>query len=419
MNDHLKLCKMLKMLTQWNLSAGLESRDQADRSIARAGMLKHDKIDDSCSGKMIERLHAIMAQAFVGTVKLYAIVAFCLVQLTQYSTYGDDVRGDESKGCDVRKFLQDAPPLKKIVFGISGDRFSANGKALDGYVYFEAAYQQNTFYVRHLTNAPGQPKAFLMPGKTAGCTADGTLWNIDWNVPGGIITSARLDDPSYKTSSAWHSSELLRGQLTEIRSLGMHLLRLGTLRWLDERRFEAEADLPEGIPLVAGAKPLITGEIASTDEKGRPTRIEWACPALAAVSKMWIEFQYKKAVGNTDLPNLILASIQPTGVFAHASGPITHSFILEHVEVGTDISLAGGYAPGQFISSSTNAPKPYLLVESNTVTYQYDGGHWREIKPGSGRGPSQSRSKTIVSYFFVTAAILGGVFLFLFKKKIN
>ena len=308
-----------------------------------------------------------------------------VVLVSQYAAGGDRVPSTAAKSMaaqryTIRRFLEEAPPLRKIVFAVPGDQFNINGKLGSNFIYYEGACQSSTFYVRQLTNAPGQPEGLHTAGQLVGRSSQGLLWVIDWPVAEGVISAAMQDDPQQVNTHAGHHVETALTRLNSARSLWINLLVPGSLQWLDETRFEAKAKIPPDIRGTNGADGTITGRIVERDNTGRPTKMELSCTGLPKVSKMWQEYSYTEPVGETELPNMIVSCFRSASSFLGGVTVRSTNF-LKYVAIGIAPLDAEGYVPGLFLPAAghSNAPQPYVLFTTNTVTYQADGGAWRRV----------------------------------------
>ena len=198
---------------------------------------------------------------------------------------------------DVRRFLEEAPPLRKVVYGndattyhhadyisdkndtnkmIKVKKTAEDLKPKTGYVHYEGAWQPGTFYNRVLHDMPG---AEYDPGGTERTVVGSNLEGNDWilNYPdyfpqGRIIFT---DGTNGVGSYSRQQSEMGRSSLDCVRSLWINCMVPGTLNWIDENHFRARAQSVAAAGATSNTVVYVTGEITARDTEGRPTRLEY------------------------------------------------------------------------------------------------------------------------------------------------
>ncbi len=293
---------------------------------------------------------------------------------------------------DVRRFLEEAPPLRKVVYGndattyhhadyisdkndtnkmIKVKKTAEDLKPKTGYVHYEGAWQPGTFYNRVLHDMPG---AEYDPGGTERTVVGSNLEGNDWilNYPdyfpqGRIIFT---DGTNGVGSYSRQQSEMGRSSLDCVRSLWINCMVPGTLNWIDENHFRARAQSVAAAGATSNTVVYVKGEITARDTEGRPTRLEYRWPTFQG--RLWKEFIYSKPVSGTKLPNVVVGGAR----FLLPEGEEHISYttnILLGVDIGVEDRYPQGYNPGMFmISKGTNSLPPHILYESNRVSFIVD-----------------------------------------------
>lgn len=272
----------------------------------------------------------------------------------------------DSQDYDVKRFLEEAPPLRKIIYGVDGNYFIHNGKQLGGIIYYEGAIQGDTFYKRPVQDIKDFPEAVQAPdGFVIGKTSEGRYWTLSYdNYAEGSIRTSSDADPS--DSATKHFSKQAIASLNGARSLWIAFMEPGTFRWTDDNRFEARVEGPPELLGTNDIQKVLTGEVTEKDSEGRISRIEYRWPAMPETRKNWLRFLYLSPVGETKLPSKIIS-----GNSATTSDGISITTnkvnVLCHVDIGLDSGMGTqGYDPGMFLKiEGTNTPQPKLLVETN------------------------------------------------------
>jgi hypothetical protein len=289
---------------------------------------------------------------------------------------------------DVRRFLEEAPPLRKIVYGNDANTYhrpdyisdkndtnkmikvkktAEDLKPKTGFVYYEAALQPTTFYNLLLAEMPGSQYSGKNRKFATGCSAENLYWILDYhNVPPDFIPVIELTEKentnlTYASQQAQMYSEMINCA----RSLWINGLVPGSLRWVDEDHFEAKADGPVEDNGTDESKKVILGEITEKDSLGRPVKINFTIPALKLNVKFQHTFLYSSPVGKTKLPNIIICKSDVT--FKENVSTEIYTNTLVDIDIGISDLGPEGYVPGMFLESgktNTAALKPMVVFTS-------------------------------------------------------
>lgn len=283
----------------------------------------------------------------------------------------------DSQDYDVTRFLEEAPHLRRVVYGIDASTFLKAGESAEDaalkkgqFVHYEGAWQPDTFYNRILDDMPGREFSNESKGAVAGFSLGGLYWDIDYSIPKGAVSTARKTDTEVLKSHAGHRANMGEERLKGVRTLWVNGLVPGSLRWIDEDHFQAVAEGPQ--VGTSESDKVLTGRITERDADGRPTKMEYGWPALKGEGEIWKQFIYSKPVGKTELPNIIVNEMKyilPSGA--------SHTFYITNILVDMDIGKAplegAGYSPGMFLlADGTNTPDPIVLHQSNQKTFIVD-----------------------------------------------
>lgn len=279
----------------------------------------------------------------------------------------------DSQDYDVKRFLEEAPPLRKVFYGIDASTFLKVGESEEDaalkkgqFVHYEGAWQPDTFYNRILDDMPGREFSNESKGAVAGSSLGGLYWDIEYFNPEGAVSTAKKTDSEVLKSHAGQRANTGETRLRGVRTLWINCLVPGTLRWIDEDHFQGEAEGPEiG---TSESDKVLSGRITTRDAEGRPTKIEYGWPALKGKGEIWKQFIYSEPVGNTKLPNIVVNGIKILALENPVS--ISTTNVLLDIEIGTEDAGPKGYVPGMFLTAiGTNQPDPVILFESNNVVY--------------------------------------------------
>ncbi|MGI6345877.1 MAG: hypothetical protein ACOX2U_01915 [Limisphaerales bacterium] len=279
---------------------------------------------------------------------------------------------------DVRRFLEEAPPLRKIVYGLDASFYLRKGESEEdieakkgAFVHYEGAWQPGTFYNRVLHDMPGAEYDLGGAERTVvGSNLEGNDWILNYPdyLPQGRICFT--DGTNGVGSYSGQQSEMGRSRLDRVRSLWINCMVPGTLSWIDENHFRARAQSVAAAGAPSNTVVYVTGEITARDTEGRPTRLEYGWPTLQ--SQLWNEFIYSKPVGGTKLPNVVVGGSKRTLPDGEEYISYTTNMLLS-VDIGVEDRYPQGYNPGMFIiSKGTNSLPPHILYESNRVNFIVD-----------------------------------------------
>ena len=324
----------------------------------------------------------------------------------------------DSQDYDVKRFLEEAPPLRKIIYGLDIQYYRDVNEpdnirqARKGFVCYEGAFQPETFYLRTIGARPEQKTPGIDIGSTAGASSDGINWTVDMQRPEGLVyTSNRKDE----TSAESHSGGLANrsyDELNRARSLWINGLVPGSVRWIDKNRFEGKASGSERVYGTNKSERIILGEIAEYDELGRPTKIKYRWPAMREGIEVWNDFLYTEPVSKTKLPNIIVKA--NARVFSDGKKDIKfYTNILLNVDIGTTNIGDNGYVPKMFLEMDKS--NPYVVYESNHVIYKVE-------RDGLTRFPDEESGWIIVlksKWFGIPLIVCLILFPFLWKIRIK
>lgn len=330
----------------------------------------------------------------------------------------------DSQDYDVKRFLEEAPPLRKIIYGVDGNYFIHNGKQLGGIIYYEGAIQGDTFYQHAIEKTEKLPGAVKIPNQknfVSGRASEGVSWTIDYgSFSEGLISTS--GETNAASSGIIKTADMSYRGLNAARSLWISFVVPGTFRWIDENHFESKIEGPSELVGTNDTYKVLTGKIVEKDTEGRPTRIEYRWPVMLETEKYWKEFIYSSPVGKTKLPSMVIGGKLKTDSET-ASAPTIQTNILWDIVIGNDTDLnTRGYLPSMFLlTQGTNKPNPLVVYETNKTHFIV--GKDGKLKPmGLPEGTGISRSSKCWSAAFV-ALILLIPFFWKFKtiisKKIN
>lgn len=228
----------------------------------------------------------------------------------------------------------------------------------------EAAWQPNGWYLRHLydtwyftgfsptagwiqTNAP-EPGLEPVNGVN-----EVYCWQIS---PGhhAVTLKPRLGQPGYAPDIR---CIVFENVIRRFLRLGLDLMGVGPLRWINNETFEVEPFLLLAIPNPGGQ-----GRIVQWDEHDRPTELEYTIKdAPAEYARVQVRYRYRDA--EAALPWEILVW-QRTA----EDGEIVHTNYLDRIELGLDPQAAQGYFPEQF--RAPHVPLARLILYSNDIRYE-------------------------------------------------
>lgn len=349
--------------------------------------------------------------------------AFPILALSFFLSRGCNESLADASKMGVREFLASPPAFTRMVFARDAASMLVNGKPASGHLYYEAAWQEETFFVRHITNAPLQPRNAVSWGQIVGKTASELAWEVNWMLPQGVVMSApakEMDSQSVSMGAKHAYDGLLL--LNKFRGLGMWLLQPGSLSWLDDTRFEATATIPSTVKPEDPRTGKLTGRIVAVDDQKRPLRIDFSTSLNLGIKnmKMAVEFDYNKPVGETDLPSrfVLIREFDVPGIFgAHQAERETN--LIEHVELGRFIGDQEGYTPGMFLPISTNSARPLVSFATNGFNFQVTD---RGLIP-TGNAPQRtfkgSSARVVPVWLAIGAVAIGCFGLALRKSKLN
>ncbi len=323
----------------------------------------------------------------------------------------------DSQDYDVKRFLEEAPPLRKVFYGIDASTFLKVGESEEDaalkkgqFVHYEGAWQPDTFYNRILDDMPGREFSNESKGAVAGSSLGGLYWDIEYFNPEGAVSTAKKTDSEVLKSHAGQRANTGETRLRGVRTLWINCLVPGTLRWIDEDHFQGEAEGPEiG---TSESDKVLSGRITARDAEGRPTKIEYGWPALKGKGEIWKQFIYSKPVGKTQLPNIIVSEMKyilPAG----ASQTFYITNMLVELDIGKATLEGAGYSPSMFLlADGTNTPSPIVLHQAKGETFLVDDSGLTPL-------PEENRPWESTSYKWLGLALVCAILLtpFLWKFK--
>ncbi|NCC61540.1 MAG: hypothetical protein EOM12_11495 [Verrucomicrobiae bacterium] len=283
---------------------------------------------------------------------------------------------EDSQDYDVKRFLEEAPQLRKVVYGIDASTFLKVGESEEDaalkkgqFVHYEGAWQPDTFYNRILDDMPGREFSNQPKGAVAGSSSDGLFWSLGYNLKEGVISSASEEDSTALKSHSGARAHTAFQKLNGVRSLWINYLIPGSLYWVDKDHFEGKIEGPEEEVGNNEEDKILSGRITARDAEGRPTKIEYGWPAMKRKAEFWKEFIYSESVGNTKLPNIVVNGLKILALENPVS--ISTTNVLLDIEIGTEEAGPKGYVPDMFLATiGTNPTNPVILFESNNVVYR-------------------------------------------------
>lgn len=274
---------------------------------------------------------------------------FCLCAICVLAVFR--AKGEVTEGQKFRDFLSDPPPIKMIVFGVSGEnyRMIKDGKDLGhpkGTVMYEAGLQGESFYLKMLTNAP-----FAHPGVVNG-TVYGRSRDKFWKLmPNNVDIYFADTDPSANTNgpnAMLGEVQHYRDLLTRALQLGIEHLVPGTLQWLDQTVFTADS-----------AYGNLNGRI-TTEDDGLPMSIQFTYEKLPGVARQ-VVYRYS---GAKFPPHEIVGTIVAEGKTIRLA-----TSTIEELIVGSEAPDFRGYLPTDFRSTDKDLPIN-LLYYTNNINHQ-------------------------------------------------
>jgi hypothetical protein len=144
---------------------------------------------------------------------------------------------EDSQNYDVKRFLEEAPPLRKVVYGIDASTFLKAGESEEDaalkkglFVHYEGAWQPDTFYNRILDDMPGREFSNESKGAVAGSSSDGLHWDVDYSIPKGAVSTAKKTEPEVLKTHAGQRANTGEIRLRGVRTLWINSLVPGSLR---------------------------------------------------------------------------------------------------------------------------------------------------------------------------------------------
>ncbi|MCK9315017.1 MAG: hypothetical protein M0Q48_02590 [Verrucomicrobia bacterium] len=319
---------------------------------------------------------------------------------------------EDSQNYDVKRFLEEAPPLRKVVYGIDASTFLKVGESEEDaalkkgqFVHYEGAWQPDTFYNRIMDDMPGREFSNESKGAVAGFSLGGLYWDIDYSIPEGAVSTAKKTEPEVLKTHAGQRANTGEIRLRGVRTLWINSLLPGSLRWIDEDHFQGVAEGPEiG---TSESDKVLTGRITDRDTDGRPTKMEYGWPALKGKGEIWKHFIYSKPVGKTRLPNIIVNEMK----YLLSSGE-SHTFYITNMLADIDIGKAtlegAGYTPSMFLlAEGTNTPDPIVLHQANQETFVVDDSSLTPL-------PEENKPWEFSSYSWMEIAAVCAILIILF-----
>lgn len=322
----------------------------------------------------------------------------------------------DSQDYDVKRFLEEAPPLRKIIYGLDARNYidvnepDIIRQARKGFVCYEGAFQPETFYLRTIGARPEQKIPGIVIGSSVGASSDGINWTTDMRRPEGLVFTSNRKDETSAESHSGGLANLSYGDLNRTRSLWINGLVPGSVRWIDENRFEGKASGSERVYGTNESERVIFGEIAEYDELGRPTKIKYRWPAMREGVEVWNDFLYTEPVGKTKLPNIIVNSSTRMLTDGEKDRRFSTNILLD-VDIGTTNVGDNGYIPKMFLEMDKSTP--YVVYESNHVIYKVE-------KDGLTRFPDEESGWIVVlksKWFGIPLIVCLILFPFLWKIR--
>ncbi len=267
--------------------------------------------------------------------------------------------------------------------------FRLNGRNISFPVEFEAAVQDDTFYVKELTDL-WNPTS---PPSAARIEISGASQTDFWAMQG---LNVALADKNLAVSGRNTAPEIQaqgkRRFLEDILNLGIEGLQRETLEWTGEHDFRA-----------LGRRPGATmqGYLVPGDA-GRPQGLVYVYKeAQSAGITCRVHYAYVRTNLPPWMPSRIIRQIE----FGSGNIQQVTNEILE-CGLGTEDLPAGGYTPGRFVTNAawTNLA---VMVFSNNVGWLHQGGKLtRTVLPSEAWRVHPSKHKWVRLGFFGLVAVV-------------
>ena len=273
-----------------------------------------------------------------------------------------DLRQDKSL---FKQFLKDPYPVRSVRFMKPGKDVLVDGKPLSGYIAFEGAIQDGTFYLRHDADAPGQPEEYVSKGNVSGLSTKGIYWTLKDGAASGEggsvnVTPDAVEDHDAMTEGKFNAKNGLMSLRTACR-YGLFLLVPESLAW-DGERFKARYFTPKW-PHQTNTIP-VTGEVLGyTNNVPTAIRMESSSPSWE-VDATVLHYKYDFSITNRFYP----VRIRSEAVIGNGRRIPGFSVDIPKIEFGKADLSNGGYQPKDFLPSNTTTP-PDLYISSNDAVY--------------------------------------------------
>jgi hypothetical protein len=298
-----------------------------------------------------------------------------------------------------KSFLASPLRVRYIRYLEDPSYFRVNGKPISYPVEFEAAIQEDTFYVKQLTNLwnPTSP-----PGP-AQVEIVGASQTDFWRLEGLDLNLADKNPEVSGTNAAprIHAEARRRG-LESFLSLGIEGMDRDTLEWTGEWEFRANGWQNHS---------TILGRLVPPDD-GRVKELVYVYQAPQVATTIRVRYAYLR----TNLPPWMPSHIVREIPLKKGSVEYTTNQILE-CNLGVEDLPAAGYTPGRFLPPGTAWTNLTVMVFTNNVGWVHTGGQiYRTVRPSEAWRIHPSKHKWVRLGFFVIVAT-AALFCFWFYAR--
>lgn len=164
--------------------------------------------------------------------------------------------------------------------------------------------------------------------------------------------------------------------LDNMQTLGIHVLKPGTLKWTDATHFEGE--LLEQLTSEPKTDLRVSGEATELSKDGRIAKIEYSWEGIPEGASCWVEYVYGQTLGQTLLPDTIVNVSQFR--YLGRLGTTRHTNKLFQVSPEDGDAQPLGFQPEAFIPAGSTS-EVHTLVWSNGITYETSSGKTNPIDP--------------------------------------
>jgi len=298
-----------------------------------------------------------------------------------------------------KSFLASPLRVRYIRYLEDPSYFRVNGKPVTYPVEFEAAIQEDTFYVKELTNL-WNPTSPPSPAQVEIVGASQTDF---WRLVGLDLILADKNPEVSGTNAA--PRILAVGSLRFLKSflsLGIEGMDRDTLEWTGQWEFRANGRQKGS---------TILGRLVPPDD-GRVKELVYVYQAPQVATTIRVRYAYLR----TNLPPWMPSHIVREIPLKKGGLEYTTNEILE-CSLGVEDLPAAGYTPGRFLPPGTAWTNLTVMVFTNNVGWVHRGGQvYRTVLPTEAWRIHPSKHKWVRLGFFVIVAAVA-LFCFWFYAR--